>query len=342
MSKITEAIKKTANKGKPFKTSDVIKELNGLYSRQAVSAALRKMTKENFLASEGSGRYTFYFLSQYLDTLVQPISKKFANKSLEEHEVLLRLKDKYDSLKNFEDNVESILDYAFSEMLNNAIEHSKSKYIQLKITKTKKTIAFEIRDFGIGVFNNIMKKRRLKSQTEAVQDLLKGKTTTAPKAHSGEGIFFTSKIADLFILESYGYKLTIDNKIKDIFLEETPHLKGTNVSFYLSLDSKKHLNDIFKKYQTDPKNYAFDKTEVLIKLYTMGTIYVSRSQARRVVSGLEKFKKIILDFKGVPTVGQAFADEIFRVFQNDNPKIKIEPINMQKGVEFMVKRVKNS
>ena len=55
-----------------------------------------------------------------------------------------------------------------------------------------------------------------------------------------------------------------------------------------------------------------------------------------------EFKKIILDFKGVPTVGQAFADEIFRVFQNDNPKIKIEPINMQKGVEFMVKRTRNS
>lgn len=342
MSKITEAIKKIANKGKPFKTSDIIKELNEQYSRQAVSAALRRMTEKKFLASEGSGRYTFYVLPQYLNTLIHPISKKLLNKSLEEHEVLSKLKDKHDSLKNLEDNVESILDYAFSEMLNNAIEHSKSKYIQLKIAKTRKNIAFDVRDYGIGVFNNIMKKRKLKSQTEAVQDLLKGKTTTAPKAHSGEGIFFTSKIADLFILESYGYKLTIDNKIEDVFLEETPHLKGTNVSFYLSINSSKHLNDIFEKYQTDPKNYAFDKTEVLIRLYTMGTIYVSRSQARRVVAGLEKFNKIILDFKGVPTVGQAFADEVFRVFQNNHPKIKIEPINMQKGVEFMVKRAINT
>lgn len=342
MSKITKAIEKIANKDKPFKTSDIIKELNGQFSRQAVSNALRKMTKKDLLAREGSGRYTFYVLPQHLNTLIQPISKKLLNDSLEEHEILSKLKDKHSSLKNLRDNIESVLDYAFSKMLNNAIEHSRSKYIQLKITKTRKNIAFDVRDFGIGVFNNIMKKRKLKSQTEAIQDLLKGKTTTAPKAHSGEGIFFTSKIADLFILESYGYKLTIDNKINDVFLEETPHLKGTNVSFNLSLDSKKHLNDVFKKYQTDKKTYAFDKTEVLIKLYTMGTIYVSRSQARRVVSGLEKFKKIILDFKDVPTVGQAFADEIFRVFQNDNPKIKIESINMQKGVEFMVKRAKNA
>ena len=215
MSKITKAIEKIANKGKPFKTSDIIKELNGKFSRQAVSDALRKMIEKNFLAREGSGRYTFYVLPQYLNALIQPISKKLLNESLEEHEVLSKLKDKHDSLKGLKDDIESILDYAFSEMLNNAIEHSKSKYIQLKITKTKKNIAFDIRDFGIGVFNNIMKKRKLKSQTEAIQDLLKGKTTTAPKAHSGEGIFFTSKIADLFILESYGYKLTIDNKIKD-------------------------------------------------------------------------------------------------------------------------------
>ena len=97
MSKITEAIKKIANKGEPFKTSDIIKELNGQYSRQAVSAALRKMTEKDFLASEGSGRYTFYVLPQYLNTLIQPISKKFLNKSLEEHEVLLKLKDKHDS-----------------------------------------------------------------------------------------------------------------------------------------------------------------------------------------------------------------------------------------------------
>lgn len=340
MSRITDAIKKVANKGKPFKTSDVINELKGAYSRQAVSAALRRMTEQDFLATEGSGRYTFYVSPKYLNALVQPISKKLINKSLEEHEVLAKLKDNHDSLKGLKDNVESILDYAFSEMLNNAIEHSKSKYIQLKIAKTRNNLAFDIRDYGIGVFKNIMKKRNLNSQIEAVQDLLKGKTTTAPKAHSGEGIFFTSKIADLFILESYGYKLTIDNKIPDVFLEEAPHLKGTNVSFYIALDSKKHLNDVFKKYQTDPRTYAFDKTEVVIKLFTMGTIYVSRSQARRVISGLEKFKKIILDFKGVPTVGQAFADEIFRVFQNDHPKIVIESINMQKGVEFMVERAR--
>ena len=99
------------------------------------------------------------------------------------------------------------------------------------------------------------------------------------------------------------------------------------------------MGDLFKKYQTDSDTYDFGKTSVKIKLYTMGTIYISRSQARRVLVGLEKFNSIILDFDKVPTVGQAFADEIFRVFKLKHPQIEITPIKMQEGVKFMVERV---
>jgi len=41
--------------------------------------------------------------------------------------------------------------------------------------------------------------------------------------------------------------------------------------------------------------------------------HVSRSQAKRLLMGLEKFNTIILDFKGVVSVGQAFVDQVFRV-----------------------------
>jgi hypothetical protein len=225
-------------------------------------------------------------------------------------------------------------------MLNNAIEHSESENIHVIVEKNENNLLFQINDFGIGVFRNIMNDRKLKSELEAVQDLLKGKTTTQPQAHSGEGIFFTSKIADAFSLESFGYKLTIENNIEDLFFEEIkPSKKGTKVSFDIACNSERHLNDLFAEYQTNPEEYAFDKTEIQIKLYTMGTIHISRSQARRVLTGLEKFKSITLDFDNVPNVGQAFADEIFRVFKNKNPDIQITPINMNKAVKFMIGRV---
>ena len=40
-------------------------------------------------------------------------------------------------------------------------------------------------------------------------------------------------------------------------------------------------------------------------------------------------------------IGQAFADEIFRVFNTEHPEIELEPINMPESVKLMVERAKN-
>jgi len=337
---IHTAIIKVANQKKAFKTKDVLTLLKNKFSRQAVSTQINSLVDESSLMRSGKGPSTYYALPKNVTALANVITMVRKNDKLAEHEVLMDLKANRNFWKNVSENVDSIFSYAFSEMLNNAIDHSQSGKISIQVAKSDKTLWFEVRDMGIGVFKNIMGKRKLKSELEAIQDLLKGKTTTAPKAHSGEGIFFTSKIADEFILTSFGKKLRIDNLIEDIFLEEKkPHLKGTQVTFSIALNTKKHLSDIFTKFQSDPETYAFDTTEIQIKLYKTGTIYISRSQAKRLLSNLDKFKKIILDFDQVPTVGQAFADEIFRVFKISHPEIEIIPINMIEPVAFMIGRV---
>ena len=71
----------------------------------------------------------------------------------------------------------------------------------------------------------------------------------------------------------------------------------------------------------------------------LGEHLISRSIARRILSNIEKFKVIFLDFDGVKTIGQAFADEIFRVFRNKHKEITILPINVDEEVKFMIKRV---
>lgn len=344
---IKETILKIAREKKQFKTVDVIKALSQHtqkpYARSYVSTVVNGLVKDGTLVREGSGRWSVYALPQFADVLGKRIKKRLVNKDLEEYEVLDGIKKEKPFLNNLRENVQSIFAYAFSEMLNNAIEHSKSKYIEIEISQEKDILTFVVRDFGIGVFRNVMKKRNLKSEIEAIQDLLKGKTTTAPKAHSGEGIFFTSKIGDLFTLESFGYKLRIDNRIQDVFVEESkPDLRGTEVIFNINVKTKLHLSSVFSSYQVDPEEPAFDQTEIKIKLYTMGTIYVSRSQARRLLAGLNKFRRIILDFKHVPTVGQAFSDEIFRVFHAKHPDIEVVPINMNEAVKFMVDRTETT
>ena len=173
-----------------------------------------------------------------------------------------------------------------------------------------------------------------------MQDLLKGKTTTQPHSHTGEGIFFTSKVADIFELDSFGYKMRVDNVVKDVFFQETQEIKkGTKVTFAISVNSSKHLNDVFSKFVTKQGEAGFDKTEILVRLFIQGSVYISRSQAKRILTGLEKYNTIVLDFDKVTTIGQAFTDEIFRVFQQRHPEIKIQPINMSEPIKFMIDRV---
>ncbi len=76
-------------------------------------------------------------------------------------------------------------------------------------------------------------------------------------------------------------------------------------------------------------------------MYTLGGVHISRSQARRVLSGLEKFKVITMDYARVPMIGQAFADEIYRVFKQKHPGIRIENENMNEAARFMVERAIN-
>ena len=56
---------------------------------------------------------------------------------------------------------------------------------------------------------------------------------------------------------------------------------------------------------------------------------------------IDLFKSVILDFKDVPYIGQAFADEIFRVFANEHPDIEILVLNANEEVAKMISRAKN-
>ena len=264
------------------------------------------------------------------------IHKVISNKDLSEDTLLKEIKNRTGIFLSIPENVSRILDYAFLEILNNAIEHSRSKIIDISMKRDNGEISFNINDKGIGIFNNIKQKKNLNNDMEAIQDLLKGKETTDPSSHSGEGIFFTSKMADNFIIKSSQKKLIFNNIIKDIFIQDIKKTKGTKVFFRIRTSSGTKIENVFRQYTDD--SFTFSKTEVTIKLYKMDSEYISRSQARRILSGLDKFRKIILDFTEVKTVGQGFADEVFRVWKKRFPCIEILHKGANENVNFMIKR----
>jgi hypothetical protein len=71
----------------------------------------------------------------------------------------------------------------------------------------------------------------------------------------------------------------------------------------------------------------------------VGDVLMARSQARRLMARLERFTTVLLDFTGVATIGQAFADEVFRVFSPAHPEITVVAINAQGEVAQMIRRV---
>ncbi|MEK7645227.1 MAG: DUF4325 domain-containing protein [Patescibacteria group bacterium] len=329
---------------KQFKTADIATLL--AVSRQTAFLLVKDLLKQGVLVKIGSTKKASYILTEYAQdhSEVYPtfFKKVYKNKDLEEGSVLDEIEQKLPRIKTLPKNILQILRYGFLEMMNNAIEHSQTDSIEVMVSVADGELRFVISDAGVGVFRNVMKVKKLNSELEAIQDILKGKTTTAPENHSGQGIFFTSKMGDIFNLESFSQQLIVNNKIDDIFLKKPKRSKsGTRVSFSVSLDSKKETIDVFKKYSDmgESSDFGFDKTDVKVKLYTREGIYISRSQARRILVGLDNFRSITLDFTKVETIGQAFADEIFRVFRKKHPEISIIPVDMNENVKFMIDRV---
>lgn len=340
--KIEDLILKELKRKKEIKVADIV-ELTG-FSRAYISKIFKKLKDNKKIFQTGKANRAKYVLvgknsSDLVKKQILKSRKILKNKNLSESDVLEKIKEETGIFLGISENISTILDYAFTEILNNAIEHSKSEKITAFIERKQDRVIFEITDFGIGVFKNVMKKRKLKNELEAIQDILKGKQTTVPKKHTGEGIFFTSKAGDKLIIRSFGKKLIVDNNINDIFVEDIKTVKGTIVRFEIKNNSKKSLNKIFREYSQEA--FSFDKTEVTVDLYSMDTLYISRSQARRILSGLNKFKNIVLDFKNVKTVGQAFADEVFRVWKNNHKDINIVYRNANENIVFIIERAKN-
>ena len=240
-------------------------------------------------------------------------------------------------------NVWNIWTYGFLEIFNNAISHSEGKSISVIINKNKIYIDLFISDNGIGIFKNIMNNFNLIYEKDALLELAKGKRTTDKTQHSGQGIFFASKVFDEFAIVSNGIIFTPSS---DLNLDKSTHIMAgkekfsTLVYMRLANTSDKRLKDVFDEFSTEIPG-DFDKTIVPIHFANSDDL-VSRSQARRILSGLELFNEVILDFKDIEYIGQAFADEIFRVFRNMNPTTTISAQNANAEVQNMINRAINT
>jgi hypothetical protein len=189
-----------------------------------------------------------------------------------------------------------------------------------------------------------MEAYHLSDERQSILELSKGKLTTDPQKHTGEGIFFSSRAFDYFGIESH--ELFFSHTVKeenDFLLHQKTQSEGTVVYMLMNSDSNKTLKAVFDEFSTSDSNYSFDKTIVPVRLAQYeGEDILSRSQAKRLMARVENFKKVVLDFDGVKSIGPAFSDEIFRVYKNEHPNVEITSINASEEVTKMINRARIS
>ena len=302
-------------------------------TRQAANKHLRRLIFEKSLTETGETRKRAYKLAP----LVEWRKLYTITPDLEEH--VLWDQDISPVLQPLSENVIDIWHYGFTEMLNNAKDHSGGTMILVKVSKTAVTTEMMIADDGIGIFKKIQDAFDLPDQRYAILELAKGKLTTDPSRHTGEGVFFSSRMFDRYSIGAdktyYGHRIRDDS---DWVMDWGN--AGTTVFMELSNHTARTSKKIFDQYASPDGDYGFNKTVVPVNLAQYGNDkLISRSQAKRVVARLDLFKTILFDFTGVPTIGQAFADEIFRVFANQHPSIALLPIHANSEVSRMITRV---
>ncbi|MFM5703669.1 STAS-like domain-containing protein [Aeromonas caviae] len=322
---------------------DIVKHIANIFSitPQAVSRHINKLEHDGYLVSSGVGKGKNYSLGDIRNnSVIFEITNNLAeDKIWREHFAYI-----FDGLA---ENIKDICHYGFTEILNNAIDHSDGNNVFIYVSREADDIKILIADDGEGIFKRIKRLFNLSDERQSLLELSKGKLTTDPDNHSGEGIFFTSRAFDKFTIDSLGVMFSHDGEHPYDFIHEIECSHNDKIStlvvMQISRSSETTIKEIFDRFTDSKDSYRFDKTVIPVRLALYeNEKLISRSQAKRLLTRIERFNNVVFDFEGVPSIGQAFADEVFRVYANKNPHITMATCNMTEEVANMVNRAKNN
>ena len=307
-------------------------------SRQSVNKHMHALVVQADIIAEGNTSARVYKLGKgRLASLVLDITAE-----IEEHVIWYRKIRPL--LEDLPDNILELWGYSFQEILNNAIEHSEGTKIEIEVLQKDGCTEIVIIDDGRGIFKKLCEEYNLDDEKHAALELSKGKLTTDPDSHSGQGIFFSSRMVDRFIIESGRASFFhVKDQSFDFVLEGgDEEEQGTIVIMKLENNTARTVNSVFDMFELPgDEDHGFVKTLIPVRLAQYGKeMMVSRSQARRVLARVNRFKYVGLDFQGVGKIGQPFADEIFRVFSIEHPNIAIHSINANDQINNAIKKAR--
>lgn len=330
MATLADRVRRLADRRGEIQNRDVVHALH--VSPATAHRVLRALVTGGVLEAHGKGRAARYRL--------HGLRRRLRRAGLDEHRVWEGVAAEIARVRPLEPDVARSLAYAASEVLNNAVDHSGGRSVEITVSFERGgATAVTIRDDGVGVFRKVCDDFGYATPHDAIVQLEKGKLTSDPTRHSGEGLFFSSKAVTRFRLESQATAWVVDNVVRDSAIAPSDVRRGTRVRLDVVPGQVPRLEEVFAAH-TDPESLQFTRTRTTIKLAALGKTLVSRSEAKRLVERLTEFRHATLDFSGVDTVGQGFCDEVFRVFARAHAEVALEPVGMNDAVAFMVGRAR--
>jgi anti-sigma regulatory factor (Ser/Thr protein kinase) len=330
MATAADRVRRLADRRGEIQNRDVVNALH--VSPATAHRLLQALVTGGGLERLGKGRAVRYRL--------RSLRRRFRRADLDEQRAWEAIATEIARIRPLDPEATRSVAYAASEILNNAIDHSGGRTVDVTVRFERgSATVITVRDDGVGVFRRVCEDFGFATPHDAIVQLEKGKLTSDPTRHSGEGLFFSSKAVTRFRLESQGTAWIVDNQVRDSAIAPSEVQRGTRVRLEVVPGHVPPLEQVFAAY-TDPESLRFTRTRATIKLAGLGKTLVSRSEAKRLVARLTDFQHVTLDFAGVEAVGQGFCDEVFRVFGRAHPGVTLEPVGMNDAVAFMAGRAR--
>lgn len=195
-------------------------------SRQAANLYLKDLVNEEVLLSKGRTRNKEYKLNLLVDEIFNsPVSSDLKEDKMWRESINPLLKK-----QGITTNVMEICQYGFTEMINNVLDHSEGTRLSFRVRYNAALLTINVTDNGVGIFNKIQKELGLEDHLHAILELAKGKLTTDPARHTGEGIFFTSRMFDNLVITSGTLRFVHLKGGEDLLLEKPKHdVPGTHI-----------------------------------------------------------------------------------------------------------------
>lgn len=302
-------------------------------SRRAAQNLLARLAAAQWLRREGTMRRP-----QWRPGPLKQVVHRYALPGLEED---LPWSRDFAPFFDLRPNVNRMAQHAFSELLNNAVDHSGGTMVTVSVRQTAAHLQLLVSDDGCGIFERIQQAHQIADPTLAMLELAKGKLTSQPEAHRGHGLFFTARLADMFDLHANQRAFQFRGWDRRRWHAGKPLAReGSSVYVAIALDTERTLDAVLRAHASEGGGYAFETTQVPVGLLAdVTTGLESRAQARRVALRLASFRRAELDFTGIEDIGQGFADELFRVVPAAQPTLELVPVGTAPRVAEMIRSV---